>query len=490
MRLFLTSLSAGISETLTDFKIVLDDSGEFYSYISSVLNDKELKQNIEPFRATTNTASNNLDYGFSYLDDVQIRLGEEDCAPSQINGLYIGGNHGYYGNKLTSVGNDKAQVDVGSIWNDGTYDFVLTAIDGDDLYVSHKDNNFSAVANSPLTHVSGATNTSNLTFTVGAFAQIYPCSQNKSLVLKVDGTVMPITNNTHLAQSDIVFEESYDILDKNSMMQWLIDNVGNVPVDYQPDANIIATITNKIRYTRFGNTLENSIEAKATIPFGWMMFIMGFTMSPTATYPNLKHYIPKTLPFTQDSVDYDFANMYDAPNGLYPANAIDIDSVKSVATGISPDRHLMLLDGIGFSMGYLPIKDADPSVRRLRCNNKFMQIAANGKLYPNGVDDDSKTQLVNGDFYSVTAYKNFFDSSADRTAYYIVDGNDGDFYLYADWHNLPYSDTLDIPSELIGKTIELIEKSDNVSYTGSQIGSTLDVTITDSETYGYLILKL
>lgn len=480
---FFKTLNDGLNELF--IKITDGDISE--TYIGTVLDGQQLQQRVEIFKPINNQLPNVLDFGDVYLGSDKIKLGGEDSAPYRVMGATIGANHGYKKTKHPTVGHNKVEVDIGSIWNDGTNNVVLTNIDGDNIFFSRDNDNSGAVSDN-LTHVSGATNTSAITSVGFSVVQMYSPLKNHSLVLKIDGVVQVITDGLYSATTDIVFEETYDIMDKDSIMAWLIANVGSVTNNTEYGGTSTISITNTIRYTKTGNTLTNTFKALTNIAaFQDIMFVMGFQLEATTKYPNLKAYIPKTLSFTQDAVSFDFANIRDV-DYLPLASRIDITPARAIATDIFCDRHIYLLDGLGFSMGYLPIQDADPTVRRIRANNKAMQLAESGKIYMSAIDDDSKTALTIGDTYSVVAYKQFFTNTTNRTAFYIVDADNGDFYLYADWHNLPYTDSLNIPISLQGKTITLIEKSSNVSYIDS--GTTIDVTITSAETYGYLILKL
>lgn len=490
MRIIQSNLSGVVESVQTTLKIKMTEGDQSETYISSELLGKELKQRIEIFKNTDDNALPNvLDYSDVYLGSDKVKIGGEDCAPYRILNTTIGGNHGYFSSKATSSGHGKTQVDVGSIWNDGTNDRTIWGVDDENVLWLDG----GPAAGLTMTHVSGATNTGSFTVTSESFRQFYPVTNNHSMVLKIDGSEVAIATGEHEAGSDIVIEESYDILRASDIRAYLHANVGSVPANVEFDVPGVARVTNKVRYTRYGNTLENDFEvlpAGNGLAFQDIMFVMGFELVASTTYPNLRTYIPKTLPFSQDGSTWDFANIEDQGDNISYVNRINITPGRADASGQLADRHIYLLDGLGFSMGFLPIDDADPAVRRTRANNKAMQLSTQGKVYMSAIDDDGKSTMTTGDYYKTTSYKVFFESVTNRTTYYIIDADNGDYYLYADWHNLPYSDTLDIPLDLVGKTIGLVEASVNVSYTGGYIGSTLDVEITDSESYGYLILKL
>lgn len=490
MRLFVSSLNnQQTTPIISTLGVKMTSSNVAETYVYNDFLTGQLRQSVRCFRdnLTSNRTPNVLDYAAVYLDNLKIKTGVDDAAPYRMFSTTIGANHGYYRQLVTIVGHGKQWEDVGSIWNDGAEDRILYGIENDDqLWL----NGSNFATNHTLTHVSGATNTGSFTTTSYLLLQFYPVTQNHSLELYVDGVLTPIADGDYKANTDIVFSESYDILRESSMNDWITANVGTLTGFQEFGGLPYVRVTTKARYTKFGNTLETDFLAlEDVVPFKDIMFVMGYYLDESATFPNRRQYIPKALPFNQDGVDFDFANI--EPTTYLPlANRVEITPDRAEATGIFCDRNLYLLDGLGFSMGFLPILDADPSVRRQRANQKAQEISTSGKIYMSAIDDDGKDDLLQGDYYKVISYKEFFESTTDRTAFYIVDDTQGGYYLYADWHNLPYNDSIEIPTELIGKNITLIEKSDNVSYTGTVLGSTLDVIIDATESYGYLILKL
>lgn len=489
MKLFVASLNAyPTAEKAVTLK--LTEGSVRDTYVSTDFLGKELQQTIEAFnpRLPVNPEYPNvLDFNRVYLDGTLIKEGGEDAAPYRIFGTTIGGNHGYF-RKFCTATHDKAWVDVGSIWNDGTDDRVLYAITDSDQLVFDGGTLSAPVT---LTHVSGATNTSDISVTYVASDQWYPVTSGYSLSLFVDGQEKELKTSQYTA-GEVMFDEEYYILQSADIRDWLVANVGTLNGPSETVGLPSVYVSNKVRYTKFANTIEGYFEVMADgfgAAFQDIMFVMGFNLVASASYPNLKAYIPKALPYTDETGSWDWANIESLTGKLPLSTRSNITPGRAEATGIFCDRHIYLLDGVGFAMGFLPIYDADPSVRRTRANNKAMQLATSGKVYMSAIDDNGVSTMIDGQNYKVVSYKVFFETSDNRTAYYTIDSPDGDYYVYADWHTVGQIDVLPINPELWGKNINIVEASSNVSITDTVFSNTLEVEISGDESYGYLILK-
>ena len=148
----------------------------------------------------------------------------------------------------------------------------------------------------------------------------------------------------------------------------------------------------------------------------------------------------------------------------------------------------MFNDQVGYATGYLPILDAAPNVRTTNAARKYLEIR-NGtlKLYPRLIDSASITQINDGDAFAAIAYRKYFKRSADRTCKYVVRSEMGD-YLYLDWHTAK-TDEVELPSDLVGREFEIVEKSTNVSLLSKFASNSLLVKINSTKNYGYLVLK-
>lgn len=452
-----------------------------------------LRMNLITNKTVTHDQANRFNFDADYINDSLVRQLGDDIAPYRVFGVTIGANHGYSKTKITLDNHGKTDSDVGSVWSDGTKQWVIVDIvSSSQLNITARADN-TTFSSGTLTHVSGASNTGSMTPTAAASSQWYPVSKNRNLTCNVDGVSVDLaTVASYSYKSHATFSESYDIMSKTDIVEWIILNKGAALLYYYADASISVSMSYRFD-TRGGCTISTDFAAlKAISAFQDIMFTQSVKMNTTGGAVNF--YIPKTLPFVHESVNYDFS----APTSLDSttlATRINFTSDRCVATGQLADRVIQLNNTIGYATGYLPVLDTAPGVRRTNASNKALQISEAKKTYMSCIDG-LKTSLSAGDYFRTVCYRNYFELSSARTATYIVESGQGD-YLYADYH-AAHANTLDrivLPPKFHGKTVSVDEKSSNVSLlsggTSAIVTSSvaLKVGAYQSSTYAVLQIK-
>lgn len=415
------------------------------------------------------------------INGVVQRTLNDDVAPVRAMGVTIGANHGYSKTEITANAHGKATADIGSVWSDGVKEWVLIDIvDVNNLLMTARlDNTYLAIGT--LTHVSGATNTASITSTAKADSQWYPVFKNRQLSCFVDDTKIDLSVvGDYIYNDKVTFHESYEIMDKNDIVAWIIANKGKTLANYNAPTALLVNVSYEFDINA-GCTIYTSITALKSIAFqDWMA-----TQSVKLSTSNLYYYVPKSIPFTQDSINYDFSKPYLMPNVL--PNSIYFKADKNENDANPVDRLLMFNNNYGYATGYLPMLDAEPSKRKTNASNKYLEIRNSSlKVYPS-VIDGLKTQLSVGDSFAVVAYRKYFAKSTKRTAGYVVRSKMGD-YLYLDWHSSG-TDIITLPDDLIGKTFSIHEKSSNVTVLSTFATNNILVQINDERASSYLVLK-
>ena len=186
---------------------------------------------------------NNYAYGAKPADEDTIITGTsykgatDDICPIKYNSSYMGGNHGMtFGIKLTAESHGKTEVDIGSTWLSANgKNYVIYAVPDANTILclsEYTGNPHSPVVinpaiTTPLTHVSGATNTGDISFTKNSWNQICPAISHKSLTFKSsEGNVLE-SDGVLYGQKYIDIIDSYEIIDVVQMTNALVNNVGN-----------------------------------------------------------------------------------------------------------------------------------------------------------------------------------------------------------------------------------------------------------------------
>lgn len=467
---------------------LITSSGET-SEISYTFQGKSIRQVLRSNRPLSADLPNLFDWAQTYVDSVLVHNMGDENAPFRVTSATIGANHGYFKTRITTNAHGKTNVDVGSIYTDGALEWIIVNIfDVNNIDVSCRTTNGNLTANS-LTHVSGGTNTTAINSTVKtASLQIYPCCKNRSLDIYIDNTLVS-GEGEFFAENTVTYSESYDILDKNSVMEWFITQAGTSTKIIQVDGDPIIRINTTFIFDKtMGCLMVESFTGINTTTQAFQDIMFNMNNPITATTAR-KVYVPKSLPFVHQAVNYNFSIPTEITATL--TARINFTPARCEPTGILCDRRIEITNTLGYAIGFLPVEDADPSVRRSMATNKALQIAESEKTYMSAIDTASITTFDKGDCYSVSGYKKYFFVEAGRTCNYVVSDVNGNKYLYLDWH-VNGMDTILLDESLIGRPFELIEKSSNVTLFNKSATKqlTIDVAIDGVTTlYGYLILK-
>ncbi|WP_297924662.1 hypothetical protein, partial [uncultured Agitococcus sp.] len=478
-----------IREMFDGAKLVLDNTSTTPSYIQTKLSGSTsdvLKVFIKPFLTRNLSTSEVFNFSEEKLNDVRFKDSGDDIAPYRVFTGTIGANHGYGKTKCTVTGHTKTSADIGSVWTDGTNQWVIVDVVTGFIYVAGR-TTANNLTTGTLTHVSGATNTTSFSPSAFVSEQWYPVIKNRRLTCSVDNQQLATLNGTFYYSDNVTFNESYEIMNRSSIVEWLITQVGLSPTPAQYDGTSDLSVSMSYVFDVDGNCTiyQDFLALNNVTNFQDIMFLQAIKFTAGVSGA-VRYYIPKSLTFTHESVTYDFSTLRDM-TGFSVSTRINMTSARCEATGQLCDRMLMMDDSVVGAFGFLPIQSADQSVRRTNASNKAMQISEAAKLYMSCIDG-LKTTLTAGDYFSAVAYRNFFKRTSARTSCYAVRHPSGT-YLYMDWHSAT-TDRVPVPTDMIGKSFAVVEKSANVNIlSGTALTNTLVVQVTSAASYGYLIIK-
>lgn len=454
--------------------------------INGVVDGIPISIDVSLTRENTHSQSTVFNFASDIVNNVLQRSLNDDVAPMRLDGTTIGANHGYRKTNLTAASHGKTTADIGSIWTNGTKEFVIVEIVSSSVVaVTSRTDNTDATATT-FTHVSGASNTASFTATAATTGlQWYPSIRDRKLNCFVDDSQIDLsTGGTYNFKDTVSFLESYSIMKKSDIVEWLIVNKGQNHVNY----NAAPAYT-----VNFGYTFDH--ECGCTIYFGGVgrktvdLVDQMITQSIQLAQGNgvVYNYIPKAAEFTEGGFTYNFSQL----ENLYaknPSVPLYLTAARQ-ESGTNPiDRIVMLNDQVGYATGYLPILDAAPDVRPTKASRKYLEIRNSTlKIYPRLIDSASITKINEGDAFAAIAYRKYFKRSSDRTCKYAVRSELGD-YLYLDWHTAK-TDEVELPSDLVGREFDIVEKSSNVTLLSKFASNSILVKIDSSKNYGYLVLR-
>lgn len=452
--------------------------------VQTMVEDISAKLNVKVFNPISSTVSSVFNFITDELSGATVRVCGDDAAPVRMLGATLGANHGYAKNTITANAHGKTASDIGSVWTDGTYQWVIIQIISvNSLVITCRDANRAFSSSLPtLTHVSGATSTGNIVPTASTSGQWYPMLKDHKVRHLIDGTENTDQTGKWYFNDSVAILESYDLMEKNAIVEWVIANKGSYLVPYGAESALGLSM-NYTFDTDGGCTIPSNFFTYKQITAQDLMFTQAARLS-TGVNGNIKYYVPRSVAFTHDSQNFDFS-VPTIVDSLAISNRIDFTADRSEAGAAVPDRLIMLNNTIGFAIGYLPVLDAAPDVRNARTSKGIQISTTDAKVYPYLVD--GLTTLDAGSNYSCVAYRKYFKRKASRTCDYVVKSEYGDF-LFLDWHIMNQVDLVELAADLVGKRFELVEKSANVELLSAVATSRIAVKI-GAGTSARLVLK-
>jgi hypothetical protein len=455
------------------------------SFIRATLGSDELIVGLNPLLPNLHTKSNIFQFGTDKWNSVPFHVGTDDAAPYRAGGTTIGAGHGYESSQCTVASHGKTLVDVGSVYRDGSLkEWVIVDVpDANTITVTARADNADFLGGT-LTNSSGGTHTASFTpSAVVASQQWYPVVKNHLISATVDDIPVSLSG-TFTYRKSMAIHESYEIINKASMVEWIITQVGTATniVEYFGTSDLSVSIS--YVFDVFGNcTIYTDFLALNNVAaFQDIMFLQCSEFTPGVAGA-VKFYVPKSLPFTHESVNYDFSTPRDM-TGYSVTNRIDFTSDRCAPSGILCDRVIQMNDNVGLAVGYLPVRSTDPAVRRTNASRKALQISQAAKIYMSCIDNPGKTSLVAGDYFSTIGYRCFFKRSNTHISTYVVNSTEGTF-LYCDWASAT-TERVSLPAGTVGKPFTIVEKSASVSVLSASGTNSVVFKTTGA---GYAILR-
>ncbi|MEI6422457.1 MAG: hypothetical protein WCP55_09580, partial [Lentisphaerota bacterium] len=437
---------------------------------------------------------------------VLVHANGDDTTPWFINGTYIGGNHGDSSAlEIVSPGHGCTVADIGSVWKDeaGAVFYLVRIPEKDKIWILSENKGSGGIwkFNVKITG-SALTNPNGKVINIQKFGQtqLRPCCRINRQEFLADGKAALVPGQVvECEYLDIV--EDYDIINTGSILADIISNPGKEP-DFTAK-NLDAVINNHIvyRYYPEGATV---IYHKAKILQTCGIRSMGFIQQNllwTASNPDksLEYYIPKTCPFAQDGINYNFRAVQDFSK---PRTAMTFSAdAKTVETANNlPDRFIQILGDrenggivrkVGFAMGYSLINGITVPSERSKYTSSAGFIYVSTKTYPWAIDKAVGNPTPAGTQYECLAYRQYFNPAAFKNATNVYWHKEGDSYLlYIDYHKSVENDVIKLPDYLTGRKMSIVEKTDSVYMLNAQTVSSEGINLSVNVQYGYAVLKL
>jgi hypothetical protein len=429
--------------------------------------------------------------------------GLDETCPVRLNGMYLAGSHGVIGYRLTAAAHGKANVDVGSIWSDGTNQWVLMLIDTTGTlsfvrrYTGSQDKwsiATSAPASLNFTHVSGATNTGAITATVSAQVQFHPIIADYLVDVRLDDVA--ITADGVYAGGRLVIGETYALINAAAQQDALIAAVGAAVPDY-------TSAKQQIRFAHVyewnkwgamsassGHGVKDAYRRSVATDYWGGIQVQRISL-PADTTPGMQSTVWLYVPSVAPVAGYDFQAIANIT-----LNAAEIRIPKaSCAVPADPASHFAMIgkDGGGVVVGghlFGYCRDVGlgvPDTRAAKVTDVAFFSTAE-KQYPIAIDAAAGDAAV-GNNDLVTAFRApFLPTDTDLSIPAVIVTMDGKDYAYITAHQTLADKLVQIPSALNGRTVEVISTGGSITVNSTVVA--LDHISINVTGYGDAVLRL
>lgn len=459
-------------------------SGENFTLISLFEGSKEIKIN------TIRNGSSNGTFSLvsTYIDNVIVHSTQDDITPIRTF-VTVGANHGYTSIvKINKAAHGKTTADLGSIWTDGTTQYVLLKIDGTYLYFgcpyTVTDGMVSTVITMPvanLTHVSGATNTGIVDIAIKESSQLHPSVNNIVADYILDG--IKITQDGDYYGNNLKIVESYVVMDYKSIIDYAKANIGT-----SYNNNNVAGAVKVTNIFNYRKGLKCTVASSLKVLLKTSFMNCGFVQSDPIinTGKPIKRYLDSVI--AKSGFDFKAG----VTLSTYNASLLFSKYTDLVTAGIPP---LCSTDWAydtnattklyGFSMGYIPDKANSKNANRISTADNLWDMRNTLKSYP--ALFGYKT-LLPGEVKNSISFRNYLSPTEAKEATTInIIKDDKDTYIYLMAHKIIVGLEIPLPDD-IGKNVTLVQGV-NVTPTTDTVDSS-GVTVNVNDTYGFAVLKI
>ena len=430
----------------------------------------------------------------------------DDATPWNLNGTYIGANHGCSdAREVVSASHGRTADDLGTVWKDGAgAEFVLLKVeDADRLWFLSVDQGDGAIwrftrtlAAPALTRADGQT----IPFTDAHMVQLRPACRITRQDYLIDGQ-RPLADGEPVTCEFLDIAEDYDIINPGSLVRDMVEHPGEQR-SFVAD-QLDAVVANSILYRFHPNgacVIDYRAEALQEFNLGYMGFIQSAKLTAGTNYTTHEYFIPKTLPFTQDGLAYDFRSGQDYRTAPPSALNFSVDKLNVEDPGNLPERFIQMLGheengrvvhDVGYALGYSLVTGITvPEARAANCGRPLF-LYTSAKSYPAAVDAKMGNPIPAGTEFHCRAYRCYFHPSAQPNATFAYWYRDGeDVVLCADYDRSVERDVPALPAECVGRAVEVVDKTPSVTLLTGDTVPDGGVAVSVNGEYGSVVLRV
>ena len=456
-----------------------------------------------------------------YAKGLRLHANADEYPATMFSGYgYLSGNHGSsYGRLVTIPGHGMTDQEIGTELKDADNKryCIIRIEDPDNLFIHPL--NTGTPGRAWFTTFKGDKlfrNGTELKVTASKMGQMRPLNRIYRLELLMDGT-KPLPDKT-VMQCDFLDQILvHDVVQPEAVVDYLLSHPGRKPVpEFQPKwmmqkmdnspelqdyakLPVLMQVENRYRYQDRGCSV---LYRKCSFPvnlrsvtqleqmFGWGGGAIASAALEDFYIPKLK---PLRIPKRGDAEQFleaDFSAVFRMPKKMDVSYTIQ--SKDCIDPEDLPDRFIRLSGKdrheYGIALGYSLISGCTAKDNRGKDRNDIYFLYHTKKMYPYAY---TLKNVTPGTAMETVSYKQYFspEDDPDATAFYYHRQQDS-LIVYFDCHKPLQNHRLNLPPELTGKKLTVIEKTPSVILPEISSVPEAGILFDVNAPHGYLVLKI
>ncbi len=429
----------------------------------------------------------------------------DDTPPTKIISTYIGANHGCSdARNLLIPDHGLSTKDIGKAFKDSRGDiyYPIKIVSDSSIWVLGEDKGQNGVWKfnrsikpGPFTRVSDGR---KLDVKKASLVQMTPSVRLEKQLYLADGKT-PLPDNKWVICDYLDIVEEYDVVAPDALLQTIIKNAGRA-TDFN-GKGIEALYTNKTTYQfqPLGACfIDNQLTPHRDFRAYFITPVMTMQLNKLENYATLEYYIPKTKPFKNGGINYDFNAIQDFTVPIKFSL-----SFKKADNNIDPDnppnRFIQFLGQkengktvrkVGYMFGIVNDYGLGRSAERVKNVNEMLFIFRSYKTYPKVIGMKAGKLKPEVSLNS-RGFRQYFDPQAFKKPTSVNWHREGDkIRVYIDYHQAVAKDIIKLPAAFTGKKIAVIEKSPSIELKTKGPVPAQGIEVSVSGNQAYLVLQL
>ena len=451
--------------------------------------------------------------------EITVHSCVDDSTPLNLNGTYIGANHGCSDADTIFLKNHGfTEKDLGKVINKGKADgqkFYIISIIDKDRFATLSDSAKNSRRPWSFSRTGRGGSNVKLFFNgkalegaknAGIF-QYQPCLRFHYQKYIADGK--ELKDGETVICKNFRIEESYDILRPESMLEKQKQNVGKKLDLNDPAIGAVVLVRLAYDFAPGGVCIIDNY-CKALCDFYLSIHGVIQSMCPNSRAFDRKgahfYYIPKTVPFKKkykvkvgkkiEEREFSFNFLKGENFFRFPWPSVTFSEKSGNIANVNnpPDSSIQFLGKydkngkfvpvLGYALGYSMTEgDSVPAVRKKQAKS-YWWVHSTRKTYPSAAGN---INVKAGKEFHTYAYRQYFDAAACKA----ISGNmyyhklKDAWYIYLDYQKSVKDELVKLPVCIKGKKLSVVEKTPSVSFKETKGGILLNV----KDGYGRLVLK-